>query len=144
MSGLADIYTELIAEESRNPEHRHHIENPDITLKGHNPSCGDEITIELRTKDGIVEDASFTGVGCAISQASTFMMVGLIKGKPVKEARRLANLFIGMIKGEVTDDDELDDLEDAAALKGIANMPARVKCAVLSWHTLDDALKEKE
>ena len=63
---------------------------------------------------------------------------------PVKEARRLANLFIGMIKGEVTDDDELDDLEDAAALKGIANMPARVKCAVLSWHTLDDALKEKE
>ena len=72
------------------------------------------------------------------------MMVGLIKGKPVKEARRLANLFIGMIKGEVTDDDELDDLEDAAALKGIANMPARVKCAVLSWHTLDDALKEKE
>ncbi len=144
MSGLADIYPELIAEESRSPEHRHHSENPDITLKGHNPSCGDEITIELRTKDGIVEDASFTGVGCAISQASTSMMVGLIKGKPVKEARRLANLFIGMIKGEVTDDDELDDLEDAAALKGIANMPARVKCAVLSWHTLDDALKEKE
>ena len=67
MNGLSDIYTELIAEESRNPENRRHLNHPTHTEKGHNPSCGDEITLELEVKDGIIQDASFTGVGCAIS-----------------------------------------------------------------------------
>ncbi|BEU88328.1 SUF system NifU family Fe-S cluster assembly protein [Selenomonas sp. TAMA-11512] len=137
---LEDIYTELIAEESRNPENRRHLESPTRTLRGHNPSCGDEITLEIEIKDGIVKDASFTGVGCAISQASTSMMINVIKGKPVEEARQLAELFIRMIQGEVTDDEALEPLEDAAALKSIASMPARVKCAVLSWRTLDEAV----
>jgi nitrogen fixation NifU-like protein len=141
---LADVYTELIAEESRNPEHRHHLACPSCQMQGHNPSCGDEITLELSVKDGRIADASFTGMGCAISQASTSMMVELIKGKPVAEAKHLAELFIGMIKGEVTDDAQLEELEDAAALKSIAHMPARVKCAVLSWHTLEEALAGKD
>ena len=141
---LENIYTELIAEESRNPENRHHLTSPTVTLKGRNPSCGDEITLELEVVDGIVKDASFTGVGCAISQASTSMMIDLIKGESVEEAKRLAEIFLGMIKGDITDDDELEDLGDAIALKNISNLPARVKCAVLSWHTLGNALEEKK
>ncbi|WP_462332968.1 Fe-S cluster assembly sulfur transfer protein SufU [Schwartzia sp. (in: firmicutes)] len=141
---LENIYTELIAEESRNPENRHHLASPTVTLKGRNPSCGDEITLELEVENGIVKDASFTGVGCAISQASTSMMIDLIKGESVDEAKRLSEMFLGMIKGDITDDDELEDLGDAIALKNISNLPARVKCAVLSWHTLGNALEEKK
>ena len=84
----------------------------------------------------------YTGHGCAISQASADMMIDLIKGKSVKEALRLVNLFLDMIKREVTDDDELEELEDAISLKNISNMPARVKCAVLAWHTLKEALSD--
>lgn len=100
--------------------------------------------MELEVKDGIIQDASFTGVGCAISQASTSLMIGLVKGQPVEKARKLADLFIRMIKGEVEDEGELENLEDAAALKNISHMPARVKCAVLSWHTLDTILQNEE
>ena len=141
---LEDIYTELIGEHSRNPENKRHLPHATCALKGHNPSCGDEITLELQVENDVVKDASFTGVGCAISQASTSMMIDLIKGESVEEAKRLAGLFLGMIKGDITDDDELEDLGDAIALKNISNLPARVKCAVLSWHTLDNALDGKE
>lgn len=139
---IDDLYTEIVGEHSRNPHNKHHLQNPTLSKRGVNPSCGDDITLELREKDGIIEDAAFTGDGCAISQASANMMVDLVKGKPAKEALRLADLFVRMIKGEVTDEAELEELEDAQALQGIARMPARVKCAVLSWHTLEDAVKE--
>ena len=89
-----------------------------------------------------MKDAAFTGIGCAISQASTDIMAELIRGKSVEEARNLAKKFISMIKGEITDEDELEELDEALALKNVAHMPARVKCAVLAWHTLDDALKK--
>ena len=141
---LDSIYTELIAEHSRSTVHKHHLEHPSCSLKGHNPSCGDEITLELQVADGRIADASFTGVGCAISQASTSMMIDLIKGESVERAQHLIELFLGMIKGEITDDTALEELDEAIALKNIANLPARVKCAVLSWHTLDDALQEKK
>lgn len=109
--------------------------------RGHNPSCGDEITLELEITDGIIKDAAFTGVGCAISQASTDIMIDLMRGKTVEEAHRLAQLFTSMIKREVTDDAALEELDEAIALKNISNMPARVKCAVLAWHTLEDILQ---
>ena len=142
---LSDIYTELIAEHSRSMEHKHPLQEATIKERGHNPSCGDEITLELRVEGGKIQDAAFTGVGCAISQASTSMMIDLVKGKPVDEARRLAELFISMIKGRELTEEELDELDEAAALRNISRMPARVKCAVLSWHTLDTALaKENE
>ena len=137
---LDSIYTDLIAEQSRNTANKHHLEAPTVTLKGRNPSCGDEITLELRVKDGVIEDAAFVGDGCAISQASANIMIDLIKGKTVAEAQKLAATFTGMIKGQVTDEDSLDQLEDAQAFKDIAHMPARVKCATLGWHTLDEVL----
>jgi len=138
---LDSIYSQLITEYSRDKRYRRDLENETCSVHGINPSCGDEITIHLREHDGIIEDASFTGAGCAISQASAAMMSDLLKGATVEDAKRLADLFLGMIKGEITDDDALAELEDALALKGISKMPARVKCAVLPWHTLQDALK---
>lgn len=139
---LDSIYTELIAEHSRSVENKHHLAFPTVIQKGRNPSCGDEITLELQLEDGLIKDASFTGIGCAISQASTSLMIDLIKGEAVEQAQHLAELFLKMIKREITDDDELEELEEAMALKNISNMPARVKCAVLSWHTLSEVLGE--
>ncbi|BCN30384.1 Fe-S cluster assembly sulfur transfer protein SufU [Anaeromicropila herbilytica] len=139
---LNSIYTEVIAEHNMSNHNKHHIEGADFIEKGHNPSCGDEIELELRIKNGIVEDGGFTGVGCAISQASTSIMIDLIRGKSVEEAKELIETFLGMIKREIKDEKELEVLEDAIALKNISNMPARVKCAVLAWHTLEESLKK--
>lgn len=141
---LDDVYTEVLGEHSRNPDHKHKLSCATCQVKGKNPSCGDEITIELNVENGVVKEAAFTGIGCAISQASTDIMAELIRGKSVEDARRLANKFIAMIKGELVDEDELEELDEALALKNVAHMPARVKCAVLAWHTLDDALKNQK
>ncbi len=140
---LENIYTELIAEHSQSKENRRLLEHATIKERGHNPSCGDEITLELEIADGVIKDAAFSGAGCAISQASTDMMIELMRGKKIDEAKRLAELFIDMIHGDVTDDNELAELDEAAALKNISTMPARVKCATLAWHTLDTAIKRR-
>ncbi|GAB6169895.1 SUF system NifU family Fe-S cluster assembly protein [Clostridium carnis] len=138
---LNSIYTELIMEHSVSKHNRGHLENPDKCEKGHNPSCGDEITLEIKFKDNIIEELSFTGTGCAISQASTSMMIDLINGKSKDEALKLIETFISMIKREIKDEEELEALEDAIILKNISNMPARVKCAVLAWHTIKNAIE---
>ncbi len=139
--GIEQIYTEVLQEHTNSKRNKHHIENPTLKLNGVNPNCGDEIELELRLKNGIIEDAGFTGKGCAISQASASIMIDLIKGKPVEDAKELANTFFGMIKHEITEEEKLEVLEDAIALKDISHMPARVKCAVLGWHTLKDGVK---
>lgn len=141
-AALGDLYTEVIGEHSRSPENKGELAAATVRERGHNPSCGDEITLELQIENGIIKDAAFTGVGCAISQASTDIMIDLMRGKTVEEAQRLARLFTSMIKREVTDDAALEELDEAIALKNISNMPARVKCAVLAWHTLEDVLKK--
>lgn len=138
---LKQIYTELIREHSNNKFNKRPLEDKTHSELGHNPSCGDEITLNLKIEDGKVADASYEGIGCAISQASASMMVDAIKGKTVEEARDLAETFIGMIKGEIKDEEELEKLEDAIVLQNISVLPARVKCAVLAWHTLDEILK---
>ena len=112
---LKDLYSQIITENSRNSAHRHEVEGATHTLEGVNPSCGDDIILSLRVEDGVVADGGFT------------------------TAKHLCDMFLRMITGEVTDE-ELEELEDAAALQGISKIPARVKCAVLSWHTLEELL----
>ena len=136
------FYNEVLTEHNMRPDFKHDLPDANLVLEGVNPSCGDDITLQLRVVDGVVEDAGFTGNGCAISQASASLMIDDILGKPIEEARRLIGLFLGMVKGTVGPD-EIDDLEDAAALQGIAHTPARTKCAVLAWHTLEEALSGK-
>ncbi len=139
---LNDIYTDMILEHSKNSHNKKHIETPDITQLGHNPSCGDEITLEIKFDGNIIKDASYTGHGCAISQASTSIMIDQIKGKSKEEALELVETYLKMIKKEIEDDEKLEVLGDAIAFKNISNMPARVKCAVLAWHTLKESIEK--
>ena len=138
---LKQLYTDLILEYNKDKTNKRKIENPTVHEHGHNPSCGDDIWLKLKVENGIIEDGAFVGDGCAISQASADIMLGMIIGKPKEEALRLGKLFLRMIQGEA-DDEEIEQLEEASALKDIAHMPARVKCAVLGWHTLEEALKK--
>lgn len=138
---LNELYNEIIMEHVQSGHSKRHIDGADVKEHGHNPSCGDDLTLEIKFNGDLIEDAAFTGVGCAISQASASIMVDLIKGKNKKDALHLIETFIGMIKREIKDEDELQKLEDALILKNISNMPARVKCATLAWHTSKQAIK---
>ena len=140
---MDDIYNELIMEHSMNSYNKKSLDHADFCEIGHNPNCGDEITLELKLNGNIIEDMAFSGHGCAISQASTSIMIDTLKGKTIEEAKKIIDTFIGMIKREITDEDELKKLEDAIAFKNVSNMPARVKCALLAWHTLEGILKNE-
>lgn len=144
MEDLNDIYNELIMEHSMNSYNKKKLQDANYEEIGHNPNCGDEITLEVRLDGDIIEDMAFSGHGCAISQASTSIMIDTLKGKTIKEAKDIIKTFIGMIKREQESEEELEKLEDAIAFKNIANMPARVKCALLAWHTLEDILNKNE
>ena len=135
------FYNEILIEHNLHPTHKHELPDANLVLEGVNPSCGDDIWLKLKVENGIIEDGAFVGDGCAISQASADIMLGMIIGKSKEEALRLGKLFLRMIQGEA-DDEEIDQLEEASALKDIAHMPARVKCAVLGWHTREEALKK--
>ncbi len=143
MSAIDDIYTDVINEHSRAQDNRRQLTAADDELRGHNPSCGDDITLQIEYDGGKIKDLAFTGVGCAISQASADIMIDLLRGRELVEAQTLIEKFLSMIKREITDEVELAELEDAIALKNIANMPARVKCAVLAWRTLKDMLAKR-
>ena len=139
---LNELYTQIITENSRSKENRHPVECATHSLEGVNPSCGDDITLQLRVKDGKIEDAGFIGSGCAISQASADIMLGMIVGQKKEKALEMGRTFLRMIHGEATEE-EIESLEEASALKDIAHMPARVKCAMLGWRTLSEALTGK-
>ena len=142
MDNLDNVYNELIMEHSMNSYNKKKLGNADFCEIGHNPNCGDEISLELKLNGDIIEDMAFSGHGCAISQASTSIMIDTLKGKNIEEAEKIIKIFIEMIKRETKDEKELEKLEDAIALKNVANMPARVKCALLAWHTIEDILSE--
>lgn len=131
MNELTDLYNELIMEHSMNSYNKKKMDNADFCEIGHNPNCGDEITIEIKVDNGIIEDMAFLGHGCAISQASTSIMIDTLRGKKVEEAKEIIETFIKMIKKEVKDENSLKKLEDAIAFKNVSNMPARVKCRFL-------------
>lgn len=135
------FYNEILIDHNLHPGHKHDLPDANLVLEGVNPSCGDDIWLKLKVEDGKITDGAFVGDGCAVSQASADMMLDLIIGKSKEEAMKLADLFLRMIKGEVTEE-ELDQLEEASVLKDVAHMPARVKCAVLGWHTMEEMLKE--
>lgn len=137
-----ELYREILNEHNINPLHKKEMENPTMTLNGVNPSCGDDITLNLKIEGDVVTDASFTGSGCAISQASCDMMADVIIGKSKEDALKLAEIFDRMIKGEVSEE-ELEDLDEAASLQDISHMPARVKCAMLGWRTMKEMLGVK-
>ena len=135
------FYNEILTEHNIRPEFKHDLPDADIVLEGVNPSCGDDIWLKLKLDGDTICDGAFVGDGCAISQASADIMLGMVIGKKKEEAIQMGEIFMKMIRGEVTDE-EIDSLEEASALRDIAHMPARVKCAVLGWRTLKEALDE--
>ena len=134
------FYNEILTEHNIHPEFKHDLPDSDIVLEGVNPSCGDDIWLKLKTDGDTIVDGAFVGDGCAISQASADIMLGMIIGRKKDEAVKLADTFMRMIKGEATEE-EIESLEEASALRDISHMPARVKCAVLGWRTLKEAVK---
>ena len=139
---MDDIYNDLIMEHSMNSYNKKKLEKADLCEMGHNPNCGDEITLEIKMNGNVIEDMAFSGHGCAISQASTSIMIDTLKGKTIEEAKEIVKTFIDMIKRENLDEEHLKKLEDAIAFKNVSNMPARVKCALLAWHTFEEMLKK--
>ena len=137
------FYNEILTEHNLNPYHKHDLPDANLVLEGVNPSCGDDIILKLKVENGVIEDGAFVGDGCAISQASADIMLDLVIGRKKEKALHLADLFLKMIKSGVTDD-ELRELEEAGALQDVSLMPARVKCAVLGWHTMEEMLDKQK
>ena len=137
------FYNEILTEHNVRPEFKHDLQDADIVLEGVNPSCGDDIFLKQKVEDDTIVDGAFVGDGCAISQASADIMLGMVIGRKKEDALQLGRTFMKMIKGEASEE-EIDSLEEASALRDIAHMPARVKCAVLGWRTLKEALSGED
>jgi len=139
---LRELYQEVILDHSKNPHNFREIEGASHEAKGHNPLCGDRLSLYITVEDGVIRDVSFQGAGCAISTASASMMTDALKGKTEDEAEALFGAFHDVVTGkEGANADELDKL---AVFAGVRDYPVRVKCATLAWHTLKAALADKE
>ena len=142
MADLAELYQQTIVEHNRSPRNFKKLEHPNRTAEGHNPLCGDQITLYLQLGQGdVIEDVGFQGSGCAISQASASLMTSAVRGKTAAEAERLFRTFHDMVTGGPDAPVDPQTLGKLAAFQGVRQFPARVKCANLSWHTLHAALQ---
>lgn len=137
---LEALYQEIILDHYKNPHHKNLHAPYDIEVHHNNPSCGDEVTLRLSISDAGVNSISWSGVGCSISQASTSIMCDLVVDKPIGSALELERLFLELMQSKGNFTGEIDALEDAVALSGVAKYPARVKCALLGWMAFRDAV----
>jgi nitrogen fixation NifU-like protein len=135
---LDDIYKEVILDHYKSPRNKRELAGATSTCSANNPLCGDEITVFAKIADGTVAEVTFQGAGCSISQSSASMMTEAVAGKSVDEAERITADFRGMMAGEVEPDEDV--FGDLVALKGVVKYPIRIKCAVLAWDVLQDAL----
>lgn len=140
MMDLRELYQEVILDHNRRPRNKKLLDESTGRAEGHNPLCGDNVTVTVRTKDGRVEDVGFDGAGCAVSTASASLMTEAVKGMSVVEAEELFRRFQGVVTGAETDPD-LGELGDLEVLAGVKAYPVRIKCATLPWHTLHAALQ---
>jgi nitrogen fixation protein NifU and related proteins len=144
MSDLKSLYQEIILDHNRNPRNFKKMENADRFLEGYNPLCGDRYTIFLKMNGDIIEDIAFQGSGCAISKASASVMGSILKGKTKVEAEALFDQFHQLVRGETHAEGHEEELGKLAAFAGVSEFPARVKCAILAWHTMKSILEEKK
>jgi len=135
---IDDIYKEVILDHYKTPRNKRELPGATVSCSANNPLCGDEITVLAEVEDGKVLDLAFQGAGCSISQSSASMMTEAVAGSAVEAALALASDFRGMMAGEVEPDE--DRFGDLVALKGVVKYPIRIKCAVLAWDVLQDAL----
>jgi nitrogen fixation NifU-like protein len=152
VSNLEDLYREIILDHYRSPRNRGELASPPAhRVEGFNPLCGDEVVVYLDVRDGVLVDIKMTGHGCSISQSSSSLMSGAVKGKPLDEVNATIDTFKKMMTGhesalakEEDHDDEVDlrRLGELAALQGVVKFPVRIKCATLAWNTLRQGLEE--
>ncbi len=140
MNEMEELYREIILDHNKRPRNFRKMEDCTHHADGHNPLCGDEIEVFVKIEDGRIADISFQGEGCAISKSSASLMTSALKGKTLEEAHREAGIVISMLTGKGATAD-VEELGDIAALQGVRQFPARVKCATLSWHALEASLK---
>ena len=135
---LDELYKEVILDHYKSPRNKRPLSDATVSLKKNNPLCGDEITIHARVEDGKVTEVSFEGQGCSISQASASMLTESIAGKTTDDANALATEFRSMMEGKAEPDEE--EFGDLMALHGVVKYPVRIKCAILGWDVLQEAL----
>ncbi|BDR56194.1 Fe-S cluster assembly sulfur transfer protein SufU [Xylocopilactobacillus apis] len=142
MANLMNLYREMIIEYGESPHNFGEIKDPTISTELHNPTCGDVLNLQLKVANDQIVEIKFDGSGCIISQASASMMTDLVKGKSLKEAKNLKEVFSKMI----TDPDfkDTDVLEDAEILQGVRQFPPRIKCATLAWNALEKSIMKME
>jgi len=140
---LRDLYQQVILDHNKSPRNFRLMANATQHAEGYNPLCGDRLDVYLIIKNGIVEDISFKGEGCAISKASASLMTSLLKGKTKEEAEKLFNKFHDLVTGKLGDNPDIDELGKLAVFAGVQEFPVRVKCASLAWHTMMNALQSK-
>lgn len=135
---LDNLYQEVILDHYKRPEHKGLLSEFDVQVHHINPSCGDELTLNLSLKGGTLE-INWDGVGCAISMASASIMAGLLSGKTIEETQAVVDAFVGLMQSKGTDSGDEEVLEDAVAFAGVSQFPARIKCALLAWMAFKDA-----
>jgi nitrogen fixation NifU-like protein len=140
---LRDLYQQVILDHNKSPRNFRLMANATQHAEGYNPLCGDRLDVYLIIKNGIVEDISFKGEGCAISKASASLMTSLLKGKTKEEAEKLFTKFHDLVTGKLGDNPDIDELGKLAVFAGVQEFPVRVKCASLAWHTMMNALQSK-
>ncbi len=141
---LQELYAEIILDHNRHSPHKGNLDDATAVERGHNPNCGDDLTLHLKTDGTKIVDAKFSGHGCAISQASMSIMIGLVIGKEIDEAKQKASTFFKMIRGDELTQEEKNSLEDAQIFESLSKMPARVKCGVIGWRCLDVAIDKSQ
>jgi nitrogen fixation NifU-like protein len=142
-SELRELYQQVILDHNKSPRNYKKLEDATHASEGRNPLCGDHLHLYLILKDGVVEDISFEGNGCAISKSSASLMTSMVKGKTKEEAEILFEKFHNLVTGKLGEDADLTDLGKLAVFQGVREFPVRVKCASLAWHTLHAALKDE-
>lgn len=138
-SDLRELYQEVIFDHNRHPRNFHAMGDASHTADGHNPLCGDQLTVYARVEDGVVQEASFVGHGCAISTASASLMTEAVKGQSIADVEALFKDMHAMLTEAQPEDRDFGKLE---VLSGVREFPARVKCATLAWHTLHNAITQ--
>jgi len=141
MSSLDDLYRRVIMDHYQKPRNHGELQDADATIQLKNPTCGDQIQLQMKVENGKIKDAKFLGEGCSISMSSASMMTEAIKGLSVEDALDLAERFSKMILGEEV---ETEDFEDIEALQGVCKFPARIKCATLAWKAMEKGINEEK
>jgi len=141
--GLDDLYQEIILDHYRRPRHKGPLDHADLHAEGFNPFCGDQVILAMQLDDGgHISDVGFEGQGCSISQASASMLTNHLIGKTLEEVDIAISTFKGVMRGDDLTEEQEDELGEIAALQGVKKFPIRIKCALLSWTTLQDAIVE--